>query len=102
MVLVLVLYLFPDAFKDSDCSGIVVDPSRGSEGCLDDLGRGDEVVGETVVETPLKFEEVLYGREELDVTRGKGVEGFIVVGMGSVGSDCRGRRERERETRMDG
>ena len=42
-----------------DGGGEVVDAPGGSEGSDDDAGRGDEIVGESVVEVTLQLEDVL-------------------------------------------
>lgn len=64
LVLALVLDLLLDTLKDADGGGVVVDLAGCAEGSLDDVGRGDEVVGEAVVEAALELEEVTDLREE--------------------------------------
>ena len=53
LVLALVLDLGLDALENSYGGGVIVDPSRGLEGGLDNGRRGDEIVGEGVVQVAL-------------------------------------------------
>ena len=53
LVLALVLDLGLDALEDSYGGGVVVDPSRGLKCGLDNGRRGDEIVGEGVVQVAL-------------------------------------------------
>lgn len=92
LVLLLVLNLLLQTLEDPHGGAIIVDPPGSLEGLLDDLLGGDEVVGETVVEASLEFEEVLDGGEEGCVTLVEGVVGFFFVSSGGVLSetgDCR-------------
>lgn len=44
--------------ENSDGGSEVVDPSGGTESSSDDSGRGDEIVGESVVEVALDWEAI--------------------------------------------
>ena len=82
LVLLLVLYLLPNTLKYPNGRRVVVDTTSGAEGRLDHGRRGDQVVGEAVVETTLDFEQILRLLEELNVTLGEGFESLLVGGGG--------------------
>lgn len=82
LVLLLVLNLLLDTLENSDGSRVVVDPSGGTDGSLDDRGGRDEVMSEAIVETALNLEQVLGGLEKLNVTLVEGLEGLLCVSAG--------------------
>jgi hypothetical protein len=84
LVLPLVLDLLADTLEDANGGGIVVDLAGGAECGVDDLGGGDEVVGEAVVEASLELEEVRDRVEEGVVTLVEGLEGLGLVGVGAA------------------
>jgi hypothetical protein len=51
--LALVLNLGLDAFEDADSGGEIIDPARGLESGDDDGRRGNEIVGESIVQVAL-------------------------------------------------
>jgi hypothetical protein len=59
LVLPCVLDLLLEPFKDADGGRVVVDPPGGLERRLDDVQRGDEIVGEAVVQAALELKEVV-------------------------------------------
>lgn len=59
LVLSLVLNLFLDSLQYPHGSSVIVDLAGGLEDRGNDVGRGDHVVGETVVETSLKLKDIL-------------------------------------------
>ncbi len=67
--------------KIPDGSRVVVHPPSSLNSSLNDSRAGDEVVGETVVETALELEEVLSILEEGHVAVRECLEGLL-VGMG--------------------
>lgn len=74
LVLQLVLNLLLDTLQDPHGGRVVVDLSRCSQGGLDDLSSGHQIVGETVVESSLEFKDVFDLGEEGLVS---GVEGLV-------------------------
>ncbi len=115
LVLPLVLDLFLDTLEDAHGRRIVVDLAARAEGSGDDVGGGDEVVRETVVEPALELEHVVDRGEEGVVPRVEGLErlGLVLVraalerdaarvgGRGLVGSPagrgCGAAKQREGE-----
>ena len=91
LVLLLVLHLLPDALKDAHGSRVVIDASRGAQSSFNDGGRGHEIVREAVVQATLDLEQVLRGREEIDVAFVEGFECLLAVRTGrGAGEDwCR-------------
>ena len=59
-------YLLLEALQDADGGGIVIVLARGLDGLGDDLGRGDKVIGEDVLEASVELAEVLSALEEGD------------------------------------
>ena len=98
LVLGLVLDLLLDALKDTDGGGVVVDTPAGAESRLNDLGGGDEVVGEAVVEAALELKEVLYRVKEADVARVEGLERLLLVVCRGVESDWKESRIKKKES----
>jgi len=84
LVLSLVLYLFLDALQDPDGRGIIVHLSRRLQGRLDHARRGDEIVGETVVQTSLEFKDVFDVGEKGLVALVEGFVGFGLVGVSAA------------------
>lgn len=96
LVLSLVLDLLLDTLQDPDSGRVIVDLSGRPQGSLDDRGRGDEIVSETVVQASLELKDVLdVGKEGL-VTLVEGFVGFGLVGVGTarVEPDGCGRRRK--------
>lgn len=82
LILLVVLHLLLDSFKDTNGSGQVIDPASCSECALDDLRCWHEIVCETVVEPTLELEEIFDCIEEADVTVREGFKGFFFVVCG--------------------
>jgi len=82
LVLLLVLDLLFNSLEHSDGSRVAVDATSGLDGSGDDLGGGDEIVGEAVVETALNLEEILSSVEKLDVSLGELFKGLLGVAGG--------------------
>ena len=89
LILLVILHLLLDSFKDTDGSGQVIDPASCPECALDDFRCWYEIVCETIVEASLEFKEVFNSIEEADVTVSEGFEGFFFVVCG-VSSSWRG------------
>ena len=85
-----VLDLLLDALEDADGGGVVVDAAGRANGGLDDGGGGDEVVGETVIETTLNLKEILGGVEEVDVALRERLERLLAVCAGGGAGERRG------------
>ena len=79
LVLLLVLDFLTNAFENTDGGSVVIDTTSRAECSLDDGRRGDEIVGEAVVESSLDLEKVFSVLEELDVTFVEGFEGLLTV-----------------------
>lgn len=79
LVLALVLDLGLDTFKDTDGGGIVVDATGSLESRLNHRGSRDKIVCESVVETALKFKQIVNVVKELDVAFGEGFEALVFV-----------------------
>ena len=87
LVLLLVLDLLPDTFKDPNGGRVVVDATGSTKGSFNDGRSRDQVMGEAVVQTTLDFEQVLGLLEELNVTLGEGFESLLVGGRGGRASE---------------
>lgn len=96
LVLLGVLDLLLDTVKHPDGGSVVVHATSSPDGGLNDRGRGDEVVGETIVETTLDLEEVLGRLEEVDVALREGLKCLRAVRAG------RGASERGGDAGRDG
>lgn len=79
LVLQLVLHLLLDALQNPHGGRVVVDLSGCSQSSLDDLGSGDQIVRETVVESSLELEDVLDLVEKGLVSGVEGLVRFVLV-----------------------
>lgn len=59
LVLRVVLNLVLQGLEGSDSGGVVIDTSARLQRLLDDNGRGDQVIGEAVVQDSLHLKEVV-------------------------------------------
>lgn len=79
MVLLLVFDLVLKTFEDTDSGSIVVNAAGSLESSLDNRGSRDQIVSEGVVQTTLKFEQIIDTIKKLDVTLGECFEALVFV-----------------------
>jgi hypothetical protein len=87
LVLLLVFDFLLDTLEYPHGSSIIIDASGCTEGSLDNRRRGNEIMGEAVVESSLNLEKVLSGLEEADISFSKALKSLLTVCAG--GKTCR-------------